>query len=50
MLVGLRSPLVAGERIPLTLTFAGEAPLRIELEVRPLTAEAPAAHDHHAHP
>jgi len=49
MLVGLESPLVAGERVPLTLTFAGEPPLSLELDVRPLGAVAPAPHDDHAH-
>jgi hypothetical protein len=47
MLVGLKAPLVEGQRIPLTLNFKGEAPLTLELEVRSLTAvDAVPAHQH----
>jgi copper(I)-binding protein len=49
MLVGLKAPLVAGQRVPLTLRFAGEAPLEIELAVQPLTAIGPPAGAHHGH-
>lgn len=47
MLVGLGSPLVAGEKVPLTLQFEGEPPLQVQLEVRPLDAVAPSEHQHH---
>ncbi len=51
MLVGLKTPLVAGEKVPLTLQFEGLAPLQVQLDVRPLGTVAPAAagHAHHAH-
>lgn len=49
MLVGLKGPLQAGERVPLSFTFEGEPPMQAELVVRPLGAvAAPAAE--HAHP
>ena len=35
MLVGLRKPLVTGERIPLTLRFERAGELKIEVEVQP---------------
>ena len=41
MLIGLKSPLVAGEKVPVTLTFEGDAPLELQLDVRPLGATAP---------
>lgn len=49
MLVGLRQPLKAGDRVPLTLRFEGEAPVEVHLEVQPLgsSAPAPARHQHH---
>ena len=48
MLVGLKAPLVAGQRVPVGLRFKDGTTLAIELEVRPLTAVAPApAHHHH---
>lgn len=49
MLIGLTSPLVAGERVPLTLQFAGEPPVQVQLEVR-APGDAPPAvggHEHH---
>jgi copper(I)-binding protein len=49
MLVGLSAPLKAGEKVPLTLRFEGEAPLETVLDVRPLgSVAAPGTeHDHH---
>ena len=47
MLVGLKAPLKAGTRFPLTVTFAKEGPVRVEVAV-----EAPGAssgHDRQAH-
>ena len=51
MLVDLPSPLLAGEKVPLTLRFEGRAPLTVQMEVRPLGTVAPTAagHAHHAH-
>ena len=51
MLVGLTAPLVAGEKVPLTLRFEGQAAVEVQLDVRPLgvVAPAPANHDRHAH-
>ena len=50
MLVGLKSPLVAGEKVPLTLRFDGEPPVEVLLDVRPIGAAGPAEdHAHHAH-
>lgn len=52
MLVGLKSPLQAGEHVPVSFTFEGEPPVQAELVVRPLgatAAPAPASgtgHDH----
>jgi copper(I)-binding protein len=46
----LKTPLVAGQQIPLTLKFEGEPEFTIMLEVRPLVPEAPAQdHSHHHH-
>lgn len=36
MLIGLKRPLTAGERIPLTLRFAKAGEVKVELEVRAL--------------
>jgi copper(I)-binding protein len=47
MLMDLKQPLKAGDKVPLTLTFAGAGPLETELEVRP-TGAMPAM-DHDAH-
>jgi copper(I)-binding protein len=47
MLMDLKQPLKAGDKVPLTLTFAGAGPLETELEVRP--AGAMPAMDHDAH-
>jgi copper(I)-binding protein len=41
MLVGLKRPLVKGERIPLTLRFERSGELRIELEVQPADSHKP---------
>jgi copper(I)-binding protein len=46
MLNALKTPLVAGQRVPLTMKFdGGEAEFTLVLEVRPLTVGA----DGHAH-
>ncbi len=42
MLIGLTSPLTAGETVPLTLTFEKAGPVTIDLVI-----EKPAAHDAH---
>lgn len=49
MLVGLTAPLVAGEKVPLTLRFEGQAPVEVQLDVRPLGAVAPAPAPAHHH-
>ena len=49
MLVGLKAPLVAGQRVPVTFQFQTGEPVTVELEVRSLTDTGPAAADHH-HP
>ncbi len=41
MLMDLKQPLQAGEKVPLTLTFAGAGTLETELEVRPAGTMAP---------
>lgn len=41
MLIDLKQPLKAGERVPLTLTFAGAGIVETTLEVRPADAMAP---------
>jgi hypothetical protein len=48
MLLGLKAPLVEGERVPLSLLFEGEPPVQVELEVRPLVdaGHAPVQHEH----
>jgi copper(I)-binding protein len=44
MLSELRGPLVAGTRVPVTFEFdGGEKPLTVQLQVRPLVADAPGA-------
>lgn len=56
MLVELKSPLVAGTRVPVTLRFDAGAPVQVQLAVQPLTATGPPdphaqhpQHGHHAH-
>lgn len=52
MLEGLREPLKAGTRIPLEMQFdGGEAPVRVQVEVRELVPSAAESggHGHHAH-
>ena len=44
MFVGLRKPLVAGERIPLALTFQKAGTIDVEVTVAPLDAGAAPAH------
>jgi copper(I)-binding protein len=34
MLIGLKQPLAAGEKVPLTLSFDGGTTVAVELEVR----------------
>lgn len=47
MLMDLKQPLVAGESFPLTLTFAHQAPLTFDVQVRPIgAAAAMGGHDH----
>ncbi|MBU7579910.1 MAG: copper chaperone PCu(A)C [Porphyrobacter sp.] len=41
MLMDLKQPLKAGDKVPLTLTFKGAGPIETELEVRPAGAIAP---------
>ncbi len=43
MLEGLGAALQAGQRVPLTLVFEQEAPVTVQLEVRPLVDAAPVA-------
>lgn len=52
MLEGLGASLVAGKQVSVTLTFDGEKPVTVQLEVRPLVDDAgsrsgPAGHDAH---
>jgi periplasmic copper chaperone A len=52
MLEGLKEPLKAGSRFPLEMQFdGGEAPVRVQVEVRELVPSAAetSGHDHHAH-
>jgi copper(I)-binding protein len=47
MLMDLKQPLVAGQSFPLTLKFAHQAPLTVDVQVRPIgTAAAMGDHDH----
>lgn len=41
MLMDLKQPLKAGEKVPLTLTFAGAGTVETELDVRPADTMAP---------
>jgi copper(I)-binding protein len=45
----LKAPLVAGEKVPLTLKFEGEPEFTVMLEVRPLVPAATAQEHHHHH-
>ncbi|MBM3485896.1 MAG: copper chaperone PCu(A)C [Alphaproteobacteria bacterium] len=47
MLIGLKAPLKAGDRFPLTLTFDKAGSVTLEVEVQPVAASAPPAHQHH---
>ena len=49
MLVGLKSPLHAGEHVPVSFSFEGEQPLQVELVVRPLVATPEPPPPEHAH-
>jgi copper(I)-binding protein len=49
MLVGLKGPLKAGEKVPVTLRFEGEAPLEVVLDVRPLGSVAAPGKEHEHH-
>lgn len=49
MLVGLKAPLVAGQKIPLTLNFTRAGAVRVELSVAAIGALAPAEANEHAH-
>ena len=42
MLMNLRQPLVAGQRIPVQLRFRDAPPLDVELQVAPVGAQGPA--------
>lgn len=48
MLMGLKAPLKAGERVPLVLRFQNSGEVKVELEVRPLgaTSDMPGMHSH----
>lgn len=46
MLIGLKRPLVAGDTLPLKLTFEKAGSVEIEASIIPLTATAPPAHAH----
>jgi copper(I)-binding protein len=48
MLMGLKAPLKAGERVPLLLRFQRSGEVQVELEVRPLGAahDMPGMHGH----
>lgn len=48
MLIGLKRPLKAGERVPVTLTFERAGAVRIELDVR--GPDGRSVGDHHAMP
>jgi copper(I)-binding protein len=52
MLAGLTQPLRVGQRVAVTLVFQDEAPVTVELTVRPLVEEAAPSMDHlhHDHP
>jgi copper(I)-binding protein len=48
MFNALKTPLVAGQKVPLTMKFdGGQAEFTLILEVRPLTAAAPEGKAHH---
>jgi copper(I)-binding protein len=48
MFNALKTPLVAGQKVPLTMKFdGGQAEFTLMLEVRPLTAAAPEGKAHH---
>jgi hypothetical protein len=47
MLVDLRQPLTANERVPITLRFERAPAQTIELAVQPLGGDGPGAHEHH---
>ena len=49
MLEGLGASLVAGKRVAVTLVFEQEAPVTVQLEVRPLVDAAPVADPHAGH-
>ena len=46
MLFGLKRPLQAGERVPLTLKLEGGGEVKAELQVQKLGARAPGHHHH----
>lgn len=50
MLIDIRQPLKAGDKVPLVLKVRGAdaalAPIKVEAEVRPVGAVAPSAHGH----
>ena len=49
MLLGLKSPLLVGSRVPVTLVFEDEPPITVQLEVRPLVEETGMKMDHMEH-
>ena len=46
MLVDLKRPLKEGEKVPLVLKFEKSGEVKVDFEVRPLTAPAPSEHKH----
>lgn len=53
MLMGLKKPLAAGDKVPMTLTFRNAGKVEVTAEVAtmgmPKPAGAPAGHEHHHH-
>lgn len=47
MLIGMKQPLKAGERLPLTLQFRRAGNITVQAEVRPLVVEEDHSHHHH---
>ncbi|MDF2446397.1 MAG: hypothetical protein K0S46_1633 [Moraxellaceae bacterium] len=47
MLIDMRRPLKAGERVPLTLKFRRAGTVTVQAEVRPLPVEEDHSHHHH---
>jgi copper(I)-binding protein len=46
MLLDLKQPLVSGDRVPLTLTFARAGKVEVTVNVEPMVPVSDAAHQH----